>query len=167
ENLIFLPWMKGERAPITDDYARGSFIGLTLTHRREHLIRAIMEGVAYNLQWIMDQIEHESRVRVSSLRAIGGGFQSKIWAQIISDIMRKKIEVVKWPQQAGAIGAALIAALGVGVFKKFDDLDRLSPVIFTATPKKEHRRTYTRMSSDYRRIYTEEMAAMYRRWGIP
>lgn len=166
-NLIFIPWMKGERAPIKDDFARGAFLGLALTHRKANLVRAIMEGVAVNMSWVMEQIQRDRRLgfEVQSLRAIGGAFKSRIWAQIFADVMGRKIEVVKWPDYAGAIGAALFSAVGTGAYKNFDELDGLLPSAFEAMPRKEYRAVYDRLLENYKISYPREIAHIYRSWG--
>jgi xylulokinase len=166
-NLIFIPWMKGERAPVKDDFARGAFIGLALTHRRENLVRAIMEGVALNMAWVLEQIQvgHNLGFEVQSLRAIGGGFKSRIWTQIFADVMGRRIERVKWPDYAGAIGAALFSSLGTGVYKGLDELDGLLPSTFEATPRNQYRDMYDRLLANYKRTYTREIEKIYHEWG--
>ena len=165
-NLIFIPWMKGERAPVKDDFARGAFIGLALTHRRENLVRAIMEGVALNMSWILEQIQgHNLGFEVESLRAIGGGFKSKVWTQIFADVMDKRIEALTWPDYAGAIGAALFGAVGAGVYKHFDELDGLIPEAFVAMPRSENRDLYDRLLANYKRAYPQDIAKIYHEWG--
>jgi xylulokinase len=168
-NLIFVPWMKGERAPVKDDFARGALIGLTLTHRREHLIRALMEGVSLNMTWVLEQIQegHNLGFQVESLRAIGGGFKSRVWTQIFADVMGRRIEAVKWPDYAGAIGAALFSAVGTGAYRGFDELDGLLPSTFEATPRKEYRGTYDRLLTNFKRTYPRDLAEIYHEWGPP
>ena len=155
KNLIFTPWMWGERAPIRDDYARGAFIGLSFTHTKAHLIRAIMEGVAYNIRWILELIEQLTGLKINSLRSIGGGMKSKVWAQIFADITGKNIQVVKWPQHAGAIGAALTAAVGLNVYKKVEDLDALLPVMFEVKPREKYYKVYNPIYNNFKEAYSK------------
>ena len=165
-DLLFVPWMKGERAPVKDDFARGAFMGLTLAHRREHLVRAVMEGVACNVRWILDQIEaFDLGFRVESLRGIGGGFKSKIWTQIFADVMGMRMQAVKWPRHAGAIGAALFAATGLGVYKNLDDLDGLLPIAFEGAPVQERRHAYERLATNFKNTYPSEISEIYHEWG--
>ena len=166
-NLIFVPWMKGEKAPILDDSARGAFLGLTLNHSREHLVRSVMEGVAFNIRWVRDKMKSQNLdFDGQSLRAIGGGFNSRIWTQILADIMCKEIRVVKWPQYAGAIGAALIATLGTGVYTNIDDLHELLPVSYKARPRKRYSGTYDRMLRNFKETYPSEIARIYHEWSL-
>lgn len=162
--LLFVPWMKGEKAPIMDDYARGAFIGLALNHRREHLVRALMEGVAFNMRWILQQMESHLHTR-RLLRAVGGGFKSKPWTQIFADITGRTIEAVKAPQYAGAVGAGLVSAVGIGVYDCFDDLDGLLPVSMRAEPRSEYREVYEHMFANYQKTYPKEIREIYRDMG--
>jgi xylulokinase len=157
--------MKGEKAPILDDSARGAFMGLTLNHSREHLVRSVMEGVAFNIRWVRDKMKSQNLdFDGQSLRAIGGGFNSRIWTQILADIMCKEIRVVKWPQYAGAIGAALIATLGTGVYANIDDLHELLPVSYKARPRKRYSGTYDRLLRNFKETYPSEIARIYHEW---
>jgi len=165
-DLLFVPWMKGERAPVKDDFARGAFMGLTLAHRREHLVRAVMEGVACNVRWILDQIEaFDLGFKVESVRGIGGGFKSRIWTQIFADVMGIRTQAIKWPQHAGAIGAALLAATGLGAYKSLDDLDGLLPVVYEGTPTPEYRDAYVQMVTNFKHTYPREISKIYHQWG--
>ncbi len=85
DKLIFLPWLSGERAPVLDHYARGGFIGLTMGHNKSHMARAVMEGVAYHLRWICESMEQVG-FKIDEFNGIGGGCNSKVWVQIISDV---------------------------------------------------------------------------------
>lgn len=113
EGLLFLPWMFGERSPFTDTLARGGFVNLSLHHGRGHLVRAILEGVAHNLHWILEVLE-EAGHGCDSIRAIGGGSRSDVWLQIVADVMGREVIGVANAPDAGAIGAALTAAVGCG-----------------------------------------------------
>lgn len=164
-NLIFTPWMKGEKAPIRDDSARGAFMGLTLNHGREHLVRAVMEGVAFNIGWVRDQMKNQHvPITRRPLRTIGGGFNSRLWTQILADVLAQEIEVVKWPQYAGAIGAALIAALGTGFYTNLDNLDRLLPISFRRRPRKQFSRIYGQLLRNFKESYPKELAKIYHEW---
>jgi xylulokinase len=163
--LIFLPWMKGERAPIKDNNARGAFIGLTLSHTRQHMVRSIMEGVAYNNRWTLEKLESLAAVRISSLRAIGGGFRSRVWAQILADVMRKSVKVLEHPQYAGGVGAALIAALGVRAYKDIKELQDLTPVSFDFRPRESVSRIYDKLFTDFKQSYLKPLSDVYSCWG--
>ncbi len=113
--LLFLPWLFGERAPIPDSRLRGGYIGLSIEHQQSHLARALLEGVALNLRLILQEIDRTGR-RQPGLRAIGGGAKSALWLQIVADVTGERITRTQHPRFAGAIGAALLAAVATGAF---------------------------------------------------
>jgi sugar (pentulose or hexulose) kinase len=79
--------------------------------------------------------------------------------------MGRRIERVKWPDYAGAIGAALFSSLGTGVYKDFDELDGLLPLTFEATPRNQYHDMYDRLLANYKRTYTREIERIYHEWG--
>jgi len=119
EGLVFLPYLTGERTPHPDPAARGVFFGLTLRHRKPHLIRAVLEGVAYGLR---DSLElmRALGLRVDQVRASGGGARSALWRQILADALESEIALVNVTEGA-AYGAALLAGVGAGVFASVEE----------------------------------------------
>lgn len=115
KGLFFLPYLSGERTPHADPDARGCFIGLTLTHTRAHLIRAIMEGVTYSMRDSL-AIIRQLGVPVKQIRASGGGSRSPLWRQIQADVFGQKVSTIN-AEQGPAYGVALLAAVGAGAFK--------------------------------------------------
>ncbi len=116
EGLVFLPHLTGERCPHPDPHARGGWIGLTSRHTRGHLLRAVVEGVAFTLGQIVD-IARASAVPVSTLRASGAGFQSALWRQLVADLTACPVLATGTQEGGGAQGAALLAAVGIGRFR--------------------------------------------------
>jgi xylulokinase len=114
EGLIFLPYLTGERTPYPDPSARGVFFGLTVRHTKGHLIRAVLEGVSYGLRDSLELLR-ELGVEIRQVRATGGGARSPVWLQILADVFGVEIVTVNVTQGA-AYGAALLAAVGVGIF---------------------------------------------------
>lgn len=119
EGLFFLPYLSGERTPHADPDARGCFIGITLKHRRGHLVRAIMEGVAYSLNDSLGIIK-ELGVPVRQIRASGGGSQSALWRQIQADVFAQNVVTIN-AEKGAAYGAALLAAVGAGAYKNIEE----------------------------------------------
>jgi len=111
--LLFLPWMMGERCPFTQSTVRGAFLNLSFRHTRAHLVRAVMEGVAYHLRWIAEVVEGMG-LPLPSLKVCGGGARSDIWAQILADVLGKKVERVASPHHVGSLGASIIARVALG-----------------------------------------------------
>lgn len=118
DGLVFLPYMAGERSPIWDSKARGLLFGLSYDKTRAHIIRAIMEGVGYSLLHNLETAE-EVGARAEVLLSVGGSANSLVWTQIKSDITAKPIHV-PFSDHATALGAALLAGVGAGVYKDFE-----------------------------------------------
>ncbi len=114
EGLVFLPYLLGERTPYSDPYARGTFVGLTMTHSRGHMTRAILEGVAFGLRDSLEIIR-EQNIPIQEVRVSGGGAKSNLWRQILADIFGLPICVVN-SVEGPAFGAAILAAVGAGEF---------------------------------------------------
>ncbi len=110
EGLFYLPWLYGERSPVDDHYARGGLYNMSLHHTRAHVARAVFEGVALNSRWLLKYVEKTMGKQAQSVRFIGGGANSAVWSQIISDVLNRPIHQVKDPVQANSKGAALLAS---------------------------------------------------------
>lgn len=114
DDLYFLPYLTGERSPINDPKARGVFFGLRLEHRKEHMDRAVVEGVTFALRETFDLIKALG-VPIQKVKLTGGGAKSPIWAQMIAHIMN--VEVVTLTKEEGpAFGAAILAMVGDGIY---------------------------------------------------
>jgi len=159
--LIFTPWMYGERAPIADTFVRSTFFNLSADHHREHLLRAVYEGVAYNLRWIMEVMEHSFGHRQEVFRVIGGGARGAPWMQIIADVTGKRIETVPNTQEAGAVGVALIAAIGLGIYPDFAALKDVIKVARAFEPQSDHARVYDCLFAAYKKVY-RSLKTVYR-----
>jgi len=161
DRLIFTPWLSGERAPVLDHYVRGAFIGLSMGHTKGHLARAVMEGVAFHIRWICEALERLG-LPVGAMNAIGGGSTSPTWTQIISDVTGRELRVVAHPLEAGAIGAALTVAVGMGVYPNMEAIDELIEISRTVKPRAANQARYDALYREYRTIY-ESLSPMYRR----
>ncbi len=131
QGLIFLPYLSGERTPHNDADARGCFIGLTMSHSRGHMVRAIMEGVAYNMRESMVMIKGLD-VPVNQIRVSGGGSQSQVWRQIQADMFGQQVVTVNCVQ-GPAYGVALLAAVGAGAFSSVEEACQSTIRVVTAT----------------------------------
>ncbi len=114
EGLVFLPYLSGERTPYPDPNARGAFVGITLRHAKSHMIRAVLEGVGFGLGDSMELIRTQG-IEPRLVRVSGGGARSALWRQILADIFGTEVATVSVTEGA-ALGAALLAGVGVGVF---------------------------------------------------
>jgi len=119
KGLIFLPYLKGERTPYLDPQARGAFVGLSLQHGRRDLTRAIMEGVVFALRQSLEKFK-ELGIEITSVTTWGGGAKNKIWRQIQADIFNLPI-LISPTQEGSAYGAAITAAVSVGIFSSIKE----------------------------------------------
>jgi xylulokinase len=120
EDLVFLPYLSGERTPHADPYVRGSFVGLTLKHERPHMTRAVLEGVAFGIRdnfALMHEVGLES---IDQVRISGGGAKSPLWRQILADVCGVELVIVETTEGA-AFGAALLAGVGAGVWSSVNE----------------------------------------------
>jgi xylulokinase len=131
EGVYFLPYLSGERSPHPDPLARGAFAGLNLSHRRAHLLRAVLEGVAFGLRDGLDLMLAAGMPAPSQVRASGGGIASPLWRQILADVLDTEIATVNTTEGA-AYGAALLATEAAGWFPSVEaavgELVRATPV---------------------------------------
>lgn len=114
DGLLFAPWLSGERVPVFDDRLRGAFVGLGLHHGRGHLLRAVMEGVAYQMRWALEYADGYG-VPIDEIRGVGGGCIGSAWTQIIADTLGRPLLSMASPQDATARGAAACAIVGLGL----------------------------------------------------
>lgn len=150
--LLFTPWLFGERAPITDTAIRAAFVNLSLEHTREHVLRSIYEGVAYNFRWLVDAVA-DAGFPCRTLRAIGGGARSDVWMQILADVTRRTVEAVANPQEAGAVGCALAVAVALGEYEGYRDLKKVVQVRKTFEPDPACCDEYEELYGVFRSLY--------------
>jgi len=118
EGAFWVPYLMGERTPHLDPNARAALIGLTASHSRAHVIRAIMEGVAYSLKDTFTIFE-EMKIPVTSIRLGGGGARSPLWRQIQADVYGREVEIVA-AEEGAAYGAAILAGAGGGAWSSVE-----------------------------------------------
>ena len=151
EGLIFLPYLAGERTPHPDPNARGVFFGLTLRHGKPHMTRAVIEGVTYGLRDSLELLR-KLGLPLKQVRASGGGAQSGFWRQILADVFGAPISTVNVTEGA-AYGAALLAAVGVGVHRTVADACRQSVRRTRTTRPGNAVRVYADYYARYRQLY--------------
>lgn len=151
-NVVFTPWLAGERSPIDDLNARGGFHNLSLRTGRPELGRAVLEGVAYNSRWLHGAVERFAKRRLDNIRIFGGGATSDLWCQIHADVMDRTIERVADPLNCNARGAALIAGMALGAVQA-GDIHELVTIERTFTPDPVNRAVYDRLYAEYPGLY--------------
>ncbi|MGA2548096.1 MAG: FGGY-family carbohydrate kinase [Rectinemataceae bacterium] len=132
-NLFFNPSLMGGSTINPSPNLRGAFIGLELGHTKADMLRAVMEGVAYDLRLVLDCFRHLN-VQADEVRMVGGGSKSELWRQIFADIYRSKIILTNVGQEAAALGAATLAAIGAGIWKDFSIVDSIARTVHVSVP---------------------------------
>ena len=152
EGLFWAPYLMGERTPHLDPNVRGALVGLTASHTRAHVIRAILEGVAFSLKDTFSIFE-EMRVEVTKIRLGGGGARSPLWRQIQADVYGSEVETIR-VEEGAAYGAAILAAVGAGNWRSVDEAtDAIVETALRVPPNAESSALLQRSYATYRRIY--------------
>jgi len=149
DGLLFWPYLAGEYSPFFDLNARGAFLGINLDKRREHFIRAILEGVAFSLNHVIETFG-ELGLETSRIRTAGGGSKSMVWNQIKADVTGRTVELTK-VSELGCLGAAILAGIGVGVFSSLEEASRSAVSVtheLASIPK--NLRTYSKLYGIYK-----------------
>lgn len=150
--LLFTPYLMGERTPHLDPRARGALVGLTASHTRADVIRAILEGVAFSLRDTFS-IFGEMNVPVKSVRLGGGGARSTLWQQIQADVYGHEVEMVE-AEEGAAYGAALLAGVGARMWASVDEAcTSVVRVVKRVRPNADAVATLNKNYAAYRRVY--------------
>ena len=152
DGLLFLPYLQGERTPHLDPYARGGWIGLTASHDRRHLIRSVLEGVAFSLKDCSTIIQGQG-LPIEQVRVTGGGAKSPLWRQIIADVLG--VELVTTNATEGpAFGAALLAGVASGLYPSVPQACEATVRVIERTgPRPEVERVYAQAYETYKALY--------------
>ncbi len=153
EGLFVLPHITGSGAPHRDPNARGTFFGLRPFHRRADLLRAAFEGLSFECRALVEAVEKAAHLKATSLRAIGGGAKNELWLQLKANITGKPVEVPALSEST-ALGAALLAGLGLGLYA--DEKEAVSQVYRpekTIEPQAAAFERYSRSYELYRQLY--------------
>ncbi|MBN1302578.1 MAG: hypothetical protein JW995_15275 [Melioribacteraceae bacterium] len=151
--LLFLPYLNGVMNPYWDIRARGVLIGLLSSHKRGHIFRSIMEGIAYETLLAVNMIEKKTGMRINELVIIGGGASNRLWCRIFADVTNRNICLLKNPEASG-LGAAICAAIGAGWFKYFQEAaDAMCGITEIIKPDSGRNKIYKRYYTAYKKIY--------------
>ncbi|MNC48321.1 Xylulose kinase [compost metagenome] len=147
----------GERTPHADSVIRGSFIGLSGTHRREHMARAVMEGITFSLAESLE-LFRQAGIAVDRVISIGGGAKNPVWLQMQADIFGTPVVSLK-NEQGPAMGAAMMAAVGSGWFSSLKDCaEQFIDYVATYEPIPANVETYSRLFKLYQQVYSATRA---------
>ena len=152
DGLLWLPYLMGERTPHLDPDARGALVGLTAQHTRGHIVRAILEGVAFSLRDTLT-IFRELKLPIDSIRLGGGGARGKLWRQIQADVYGMPVEILE-AEEGAAYGAALLAGVGVSVWPSVESAcDVAVKVAQRVAPDPRRVELMNRRYEQYRALY--------------
>lgn len=149
ERLFFFPHFLGSTAPTWETEAKGAIVGLSLHHRPAHIFRALLEGIGFEILWNVETFRNLG-AKVSSGSMIGGAAKSRIWPQILSDILGLPIRIPKI-QEAACVGAAILGGLGAGVVRDYREV--LDPALSDSSfvePEPAHSQRYKELFPLYR-----------------
>jgi xylulokinase len=152
DGAIWLPYLMGERTPHLDPKARAAFVGLTASHTRGHLVRAVMEGVAFSLRDAFE-IFRGLGAEMSTIRLGGGGSHSAVWRQIQADVFGHRVETIT-ADEGAAYGAAILAGVGAGAWDSVDEACEASiQIADTIGPNAGSQPALDKNYAVYRRLY--------------
>ncbi|MGH2387190.1 MAG: xylulokinase [Chloroflexota bacterium] len=151
--LLFLPYLLGERSPRWNPEARGAFVGLTIRHRQADMLRAVLEGITFNLRVILEAFRAQG-TEIEALRVIGGGARGAVWNQIMADIYGLPVLRLTLLEEATSMGAAVAGGVGVGLWKDFSQVERMIRIERETRPDPRRRPLYNRMYEIFNELYS-------------
>jgi len=149
EGVIFLPNLRGSGSPYWDMQMKGAFLGLTTAHSSQHLLRAVVEGLAYQARMIIEMYEGLSGVPVKRIYCAGGGAKIRLWQQIKADVTGTHVEAMKI-EEATCLGTAVLAGVGIGLYKDIESgALAVKPKTVTYRPDDHNGRKYAKLYDIY------------------
>jgi xylulokinase len=165
EGLLFLPYLTGERTPYPDPLARGAWVGLTVRHKRAHVTRAVLEGVAFGLKDSFTLIQQAGLGAIAQVRVSGGGAKSLLWQQILASVLETELVTVNTTEGA-AYGAALCAGVGAAAWPDVPSACAATVQITGRTTPDETASVYEKLYPEYRALYPALKPTFERLAGI-
>jgi FGGY-family pentulose kinase len=160
EGLLVLDYFQGNRMPHKDPLARGSVTGLTLKHTLPHLYRAVYEGICFGTRQILEDMV-DNGFKPERIVAGGGGAKSRLWTQIQADILGRPIHLPR-EKETMALGAAIWAGLGAGLFRSYQEaIDQMVHIERAVTPQRERYGIYDRLYREYVALYPATRPIMH------
>ncbi len=159
--VVFTPWLYGERTPVEDASLRGGFFNQSLDTGQPEMVRAVLEGVAYNTRWLLETVERFTKQRLDHIAMVGGGAQSELWAQIHADVLDRVVIRRADPIWVNARGAGLLGHAALGTVA-WEEMDTLVPTASTHEPSAVHKDVYDTMYRTFRSIHKANRS-IYRR----
>jgi xylulokinase len=152
EGLLLLPYFLGEKTPIHDPVARGVLLGLTLSHTRGHVYRAILEGIGYAFRHHLTVLA-ERGLTAGIARVTNGGARSSLWKQVTADVLGLPLEqIARHP--GSSLGVAFVAGMGVGQFDSWHQIERFIEIQAVVEPNLGAHERYSELFALYLDLYT-------------
>ena len=156
--VIFTPWLHGERCPFEDGNARGMFFNLGLEDDERTLIHAVIEGICLHLRWQLIAMEKLMKTS-STIKFVGGGALSPLTCQILSDVLNRRVETIENPQNVGAVGAAAVMAVGLGLADSIEEVKDIIPIAAFYEPNPENVKVYDKIFPVFQGLFKNNKKA--------
>ena len=150
--VIFTPWLHGNRCPFEDPKAAGMFFNLRLDTGKTEMLRAVLEGICYHLRWMLECQDKKVKI-ASTLRFVGGGALSRVTCQILADVTGRTVETVADTKDVGAVGAAMLVAVGSGQIAELTQAAGLIRPAARYTPDPANQALYDRNYKVFKNLY--------------
>ncbi len=152
EGVIFTPWLHGNRCPFEDPKAAGMFFNIKLETGKSQMLRAVIEGICFHLRWMLEC--EDKKIKTSDvIRFVGGGALSEVTCQILADITGRRIATVEYTKDVGAIGAAMLVAVGSGTIDDLGKTKELIGIKKMYEPNKQLKSLYDRNYEVFKKLY--------------
>lgn len=150
--VLFVPWLLGNRCPFEDAFCRAGFFNVGINTNKADMCRAVIEGILYHKRWMLEA--QKKKVKTSEvIRLAGGGARSALIGQTLADMLGQTVEVPQSPENAGAAGAAVIMAAGLGCIQSLDEANSEVRVVSRFAPNPLYKPVYDRGFAVYQRLY--------------
>jgi xylulokinase len=158
--VMFTPWLHGNRCPFEDHYARGMFFNIGLETGKTEMIHSVVEGICYHLKWQLEAIEKKVKTK-PLIRLVGGGALAPLTCQLLSDMLGREIESVDNPQDVGAVGAAITAAVGLNSIESIAASKKFIRPNRKYKPKRSNTEIYNRLFPVFKSLYMNNKKAFH------
>ncbi len=151
-HVFFLPYLMGERSPLNDPYARGTFTGITMDTKRADMTQAVLEGVAFALRDSFE-VAKSLGIKIERTKICGGGAKSPLWKKMIANILNIKVDVIE-SEEGPSMGGAMLAAVAAGEYASVKEIaDKFVHVVDTVEPDEELAKKYDDRYAEFKQIY--------------
>ena len=151
-HVFFLPYLMGERSPLNDPFARGTFTGITMDTTRADMTQAVLEGVAFALRDSFE-VAKSLGIKIERTKICGGGAKSPLWKKMIANILNVKVDVIE-SEEGPAMGGAMLAAVAAGEYASVEEIaDKFVKVVDTVEPETELVKKYEERYNQFKQIY--------------